>query len=533
MKKELKYNILTTIILLLLATSAALCQQKRISEFVDLPHADSTFTKAMPVGTIVLDTTTKELYRLTAFTASGTSLTSATKVLISGDYDNGIYSGSDTVPSATIAYLTDNITFNGATNVAGQLKATGAGTTSATYSLIANDNSLNTNFFVRNDGAVSSRLGYWLQTDKIIHKSGGSNNLFSGISSGQSAIGASDYNSFYGDLSGSNIQGDNNSGMGFQALQFVTSGTNNSALGYAAGAKMQSSSSNNVVVGYLAGGTVLSIKTGNVFLGSGAGGNLDLSEYNTFLGCNTSVSPYAADYSHSVAIGAYAVISGDNQFVTGDKSSPLINYYFGRGVAQTSTNLGSDGVTFNSTSITAGESNKTSSFTTIHKASAGTGSGDGGSWVVQIAPAGASGTSQNSFQDALRLEADTTPRVISYFNHTFKGGIDFNDTDIWVYKEIDIGDWDMQTDKMDTVAHTITNWKTIRDIAVIIRNDADDTYSQLSAGVLDNSNNGVLEFNSTNIILERVGDGGSGRYMNENYNDTSYNRGYISFWYKL
>lgn len=57
-------------------------QSKRIGEFVSIVHTDSTFSKNMPVNTVVLDTNSNLFYRLRSFTLAGTTLTNANKSLI-------------------------------------------------------------------------------------------------------------------------------------------------------------------------------------------------------------------------------------------------------------------------------------------------------------------------------------------------------------------------------------------------------------------------------------------------------------------
>ena len=540
MKKEFRYNIITAIVLLLFFSSAALCQQKRIGEFVEIPHTDSTFSKSMPLGSVVLDTTNKELYRLSSYTLSGTSLTNANKVLISGGAS--IYTGSDTIPNGTVATLASDVTFSGLsgginidnsalffsansfnitqrnfanafnvsmptrlgtdlpfiginTNVVSNdemfkvngksifednIKITGVGATSSTYSFIANDNVANTNFYIRDDGAVSSRLGYWVGGEKVFHLTG-------------SSTGASNQNVWLGQNAGSSISnGLRNVSIGSRSGQFLTTGDNNTHLGVDAGRTL-SNGSNTVLLGYYAGGP--------------------------------------NNFSNSVGIGAYVEVDGNNQFVTGSRQSVLKDYYIGRGIKQTTGNLGVDGVNINATRATGTDADATS-FDMCLIPSRGTGTGTGSSIIIKSAITGVvSNATANTVVDALTIKPNRI--VVSNVSHNFEDGISFDGTDKWEYMELDIGDWNMQTNKTDTISHGIANWKTIRSISVIIRNDDDDSYSQLSAATLDNTNNGVLEFTSSKIILERVGDGGSGRYMNENYNDTSYNRGYITFWYKL
>ncbi len=99
---------------------------------------------------------------------------------------------------------------------------------------------------------------------------------------------------------------------------------------------------------------------------------------------------------------------------------------------------------------------------------------------------------------------------------------------------INIGDWNMDTTQDLTVPHGIADFKKIRSIKVMIRNDADDSYKPLDC-VISSSNNkpmgGVISFDSTNVYLTR-GTDPSG-FNNTDYNSTSYNRGYIIIEYAL
>jgi hypothetical protein len=100
-------------------------------------------------------------------------------------------------------------------------------------------------------------------------------------------------------------------------------------------------------------------------------------------------------------------------------------------------------------------------------------------------------------------------------------------------KTIDIGDWNMDTSSTVPVAHTLsaTEWKTIRTIDVIIRNDADTEYRPidvLNAAATGVSGGGVISLDSTNIRLGRYT---GGLFDSTDFDSTSYNRGWITFDY--
>jgi hypothetical protein len=97
-------------------------------------------------------------------------------------------------------------------------------------------------------------------------------------------------------------------------------------------------------------------------------------------------------------------------------------------------------------------------------------------------------------------------------------------------KVLEIGDWNMDTITGATVAHGLgANWKKVRALSAIIRNDDDSSYSEISGCTYTGLLGGEIVINSTNIILSR--DSG-GRYDGADYDSTSYNRGWITITYE-
>lgn len=100
-------------------------------------------------------------------------------------------------------------------------------------------------------------------------------------------------------------------------------------------------------------------------------------------------------------------------------------------------------------------------------------------------------------------------------------------------KIVNIGDWDMDTNASVSVAHGIGSlFKKIKSISVIVRNDADTAYYDISRG----SNAGLAQgfvqsIDTTNINLERLGVGLSGLFDDAAFDSTSYNRGWITIVY--
>lgn len=103
---------------------------------------------------------------------------------------------------------------------------------------------------------------------------------------------------------------------------------------------------------------------------------------------------------------------------------------------------------------------------------------------------------------------------------------------------VEIGDWNMDTTNFVDVPHGLSNFKKIRSIDVIIRNDADDAYFTLLGGA--NIAPGTEHFlkgsigtiDSTNIRLNRSDVSVGGVFDSTNFNSTSFNRGWITIMYE-
>jgi hypothetical protein len=112
-------------------------------------------------------------------------------------------------------------------------------------------------------------------------------------------------------------------------------------------------------------------------------------------------------------------------------------------------------------------------------------------------------------------------------------GVDNNGTPTeFVIKRVDIGDWNMDTTSGKNVSHglTSTQWKTITNISVILRNDADTLYYPIDPLFLggESVDAGVHLIGSSTINLNRV----TGSFFDTtDFDSTSYNRGWITFMY--
>lgn len=93
-------------------------------------------------------------------------------------------------------------------------------------------------------------------------------------------------------------------------------------------------------------------------------------------------------------------------------------------------------------------------------------------------------------------------------------------------KIVDIGVWDMDTDITATVLHGLADYKKIRSIQVIIREDSDVLRFPLNRAHTGTGavSGGVENISTVNIILHRIP---SGFFDSANFNDVVMNRGYV------
>lgn len=112
----------------------------------------------------------------------------------------------------------------------------------------------------------------------------------------------------------------------------------------------------------------------------------------------------------------------------------------------------------------------------------------------------------------------------------FTGGIDpgANGT-FWKIKIIDIGDWNMDSTSPKVVAHGLT-LSTIRSVKVSIRQDVNGNLTSLDFAdvTAPAASSGAYVADSTSINMYRLV---GGYYDNNNFDATSYNRGWITIMY--
>lgn len=102
-------------------------------------------------------------------------------------------------------------------------------------------------------------------------------------------------------------------------------------------------------------------------------------------------------------------------------------------------------------------------------------------------------------------------------------------------KVIEIGDWNMDSDIGITVDTGLgSDYKKIRSVSVIIRNNDDSDYYPLDAFVNGTDpyllNGGITQFLNTGGVYLRRRTGGL--FDNSNFDSTSYNRGWLTIWYE-
>jgi hypothetical protein len=121
-------------------------------------------------------------------------------------------------------------------------------------------------------------------------------------------------------------------------------------------------------------------------------------------------------------------------------------------------------------------------------------------------------------------------------NTTYVEAISFKGSDFkWKFISIPINGWNMDTTTTVSIAHGLSSseWGSISQIGVIIRNDAATTHYDLlkpNGGSIDG---GITSITNTNINLERRT---SGFFDSTDFNDGVFpnpplNRGWITFWY--
>ena len=100
-----------------------------------------------------------------------------------------------------------------------------------------------------------------------------------------------------------------------------------------------------------------------------------------------------------------------------------------------------------------------------------------------------------------------------------------------ITKIIPIGNWNMQGTPTVSVAHGIgASYKNIRSVQVIVRNDADTIYYDIVLHTGGDVSGGINSIDATNIsLIRKTGQG----FDNTNFNEPSYDRGWIYITYEI
>jgi len=106
---------------------------------------------------------------------------------------------------------------------------------------------------------------------------------------------------------------------------------------------------------------------------------------------------------------------------------------------------------------------------------------------------------------------------------------ELNNNRFMKYAVVNIGDWDMDADQFKIVTHGIADYKKIRTVEAIIRDDSDVSYNNINVGSPTGiAGGGVNTITSTSVYLGRVT---GGIFDAATYDSTSYNRGYVTIGY--
>lgn len=135
-------------------------------------------------------------------------------------------------------------------------------------------------------------------------------------------------------------------------------------------------------------------------------------------------------------------------------------------------------------------------------------------------------SSQNAEMPATRFNSvilGGTDLICNHNNSVVVPAIQFGSNVAVSKMTFDLGDWNMDSDSTHDVAHTLssTEFKTIKNLSVTVRNDADTTYYNLTSSV-------SFSWNSSKFFLNRDL---LSVFDSVDFDSTSYNRGWLTFEY--
>lgn len=342
----------------------------------------------------------------TLYSADGTVLTGRTvSITDTLTFGTSLFQIDETDDKINIGFgllLADKT--NGTINVKGAIDNNvrftlrGIGSDDTTKALLV-ESQVSEVFSARDGGLVNSRDGYWLDETLFVHATGATTNTFVGQLSGTNAIASSSNNTGINNSLTALTNGDFNVAIGM-ALNAITTEVNNVAVGVTIMNSLQGNS--NVHVGNDSW-TGLLTGDGNIGLGANIGSGFTGGSNNILIGRN-SFALVAGSYNNSIALGQWATIHASNTMVIGDEAAKINDIYLGRGVDQTAMAVGE--ITLHSTSVRAGELNEATVHHLVLAPGASSGNIVGANLRVDVAPAGASGTAQNSYITAMTIQGD-------------------------------------------------------------------------------------------------------------------------------
>jgi hypothetical protein len=230
--------------------------------------------------------------------------------------------------------------------------------------------------------------------------------------------------------------------------------------------------------------------------------------------------------TNNIVLGRDNNINNTNNLILGDGNSSAgnVQVFGNRNILNQSSNsmvIGSDNFVFSNTSFVLGSSNSVSSF-------------NNNVFLMGVSNLNLT----QSISDVYMIGPGPAPTQSGIFlnnnvylgtNSTISGNING-----YLPKDIEIGVWNMVATATASVLHGLSEAesKTIRNISVIIREDNDDDYFNLTqdinnTGSVDGS---ISKWNKGQINLARRT---GGAFDNSSFNATaSFNRGWITFQYR-
>jgi hypothetical protein len=222
--------------------------------------------------------------------------------------------------------------------------------------------------------------------------------LYLGFMAGIADTSAENSNTFIGHLSAqTTVSGIRNTGVGFGVMPGLTSGTSNLAFGYNSGFALTTGSSNILI----SGSAAISTGMANVVIGQNAGTTLTTGSFNILLN------------------GDVESASRIQTLVVGQVGKPISDFYIGTGV------VGDAARPFSMHMTGLAGLNQDASGNVFNLSGAqGTGTGDGGPVIIQVAPAGSSSSTQNPLLNTLEIDTNGDVKVLrgNLYYKGLKGG---------------------------------------------------------------------------------------------------------------